>query len=162
DSGASGPCERLVLVDCQFYRGSASHVRRNRHLRPPGQTRRAHNCTALVLALEPSRAGPCTFRDSACAYTAAAVITDTAVQIAVGSSWPRRRRTRQRQQLSHRGVLMDRMRVLAECLAGTRRLWRGQSPFPPDRVNAGRDCGVTAARHGIPRRDEEETRCRST
>src|SRR5690606_19890445 len=52
DSGASGPCERLVLVDCQFYRGSASHVRRNRHLRPPGQTRRAHNCTALGLAME--------------------------------------------------------------------------------------------------------------
>src|SRR5690606_20186849 len=62
-------------------------------------------------SLEPSRAGPCTFRDSVCAYTAAAVITDTAVQIAVGSSWPRRRRTRQRQQLSHRGVHMDRRHV---------------------------------------------------
>ena len=57
NSGASGSCERLVLVDCQFYRGSASHVRRNRISRPPGQPHPSHNFTALRLVLDADVAG---------------------------------------------------------------------------------------------------------
>lgn len=59
DSGASGLCERLVLVDCQFYRGSAPHVRRKRSLRPSGKPSLSLNFTALELvqdlAVDPSQ-----------------------------------------------------------------------------------------------------------